>query len=38
MATRPSAVYSKPQLAAALDVGLIRDVVIDKNDRESEDF
>lgn len=28
----------EPQLAAALDVGLIRDVVIAKNDRESEDF
>ncbi|HEY0598043.1 FAD-binding oxidoreductase [Sphingopyxis sp.] len=28
----------EPQLAAALDAGLIRDVVIAKNDRESEDF
>lgn len=28
----------EPQLAAALEAGLIRDVVIAKNDRESEDF
>src|SRR3546814_5722531 len=27
-----------PQLAAAIDAGLIRDVVIAKNERESDDF